>query len=184
MTYLLPSLRLWLASLLVCVIVYTALMLVLAQAVVPAKAGGSLIERDGLIIGSELIAQDFTSDGYFWPRPSAIDYDGMGAGGSNLSPTSADLTQRAEELIARHGAAPANPLPADLAAASGGGLDPHISLEAAMFQAERVAAARGLGADAVRAIIEREAYAPGGLLAKAPIVNVLALNLALDGLGG
>lgn len=183
MTYLLPSLRLWLASLLVCVIAYTALMLAFAQAVVPAKAGGSLIERDGQIVGSALIAQDFVSDRYFWPRPSAIDYDGMGAGGSNLSPTSADLKERAQQLIARHGATPANPLPADLAAASGGGLDPHISLDAASFQAARVANARGLDPIAVRSLIEREAVAPGGLFTGARIVNVLALNLALDAMG-
>jgi len=180
MSYFLPSLRFWLASLLVCVIAYTALMLALAQALVPAKASGSLVERGGEIIGSALIAQDFTSDRYFWPRPSAIDYDGMGAGASNLSPTSADLTERAQGLIARHGATPENPLPADLVAASGGGLDPHISFDAAMFQASRVAASRGLGTDEVRALIEQEAFTPGGIFTSGRIVNVLALNLALD----
>lgn len=181
MTYLLSSIRLWLVTLLVCVAGYCTVILGFAQAVVPFQANGSIIERDGRPVGSALIAQNFTSDRYFWPRPSAADYNGMGAAGSNLSPTSDKLAARAAETVARFGATEDKPLPADLAAASGGGLDPHISLAGALYQVERVAAARGMEDLEVRKLVEGLAMAPGGMLAPEPIVNVLALNLALDG---
>lgn len=179
MQYLLPSLRLWAVTLLVCVAGYTALVLGFAQSVVPDRANGSIIIAQGKPIGSALVAQDFTSPKYIWPRPSAADYNGMGAAGSNLSPTSPKLAARAAETVARYGAKPANPVPADLVAASGGGLDPHISLAGALYQAERVAQARGLPEASVRALIDRHAFAAGGAFAPDPIVNVLELNLAL-----
>ncbi|BBC73448.1 ATPase [Altererythrobacter sp. B11] len=180
MTYLIPSLRLWFATMLVCVALYTALIYGLAQGLAPWRANGSIIEVDGRAVGSELIAQDFTSPGYFWSRPSAADYNGMGAAGSNLSPTSEVLHARAAETVARYGATPANPIPADLVAASGGGLDPHISLAGALYQAERIAKARGLPVEQVRLLAREHAFAPGAALAPEPIVNVLQLNLALD----
>jgi len=180
MQYLLPSLRLWLVTMLVCVVGYTALVLGFAQGFTPARANGSLIEVDGRAIGSALVAQQFTTPGYFWPRPSAAGYYAMGAMGSNLSPTSEALTERAAETVARYGATSSAPLPADLVAASGGGLDPHISLAGALYQAPRVAAARGLQESAVRQLASDAAIAPGGVFAPDPIVNVLELNLALD----
>lgn len=180
MQYLLPSLRLWLATFLVCVVLYSGLILGFAQSLAPFRANGSIIEVGGKAVGSALIAQNFTSPRYFWPRPSAVDYNGMGAAGSNKSPTSPDLTERAAGTVAQYGASPANPVPADLVAASGGGLDPHISLAGALYQVPRIAAARGLSEEAVRALIERRAQAPGGILAPERIVNVLELNLALD----
>ena len=180
MNYLLPSLRLWLVTILVCVIGYAGLMLAFAQTVAPYQANGSIIEVNGQDVGSELIAQDFTSPRYFWPRPSAAGYNGMGAAGSNLSPTSDDLTARAAETIARYGATPDNPIPADLVAASGGGLDPHISLAGALYQVDRIAEARGLDPDLVRDLIEEQAVVPGAIFAPERIVNVLQLNLALD----
>lgn len=180
MTYLLPSIRLWLVTLLVCVVGYALLVFGFAQTFASYKANGSIIEVGGRVIGSELVAQNFTSPEYFWPRPSAVDYDGMGAGGSNLSPTSAELAARAAETVERYGATAANPIPADLVAASGGGLDPHISLAGALYQAPRIAAARGLEVAAVRKLAYDNAFAPGGILAPEPIVNVLRLNLALD----
>lgn len=180
MTYILPSIRLWLVTLLVCVAGYTALVLGFAQAVAPFKANGSIMQVDGRAVGSRLIAQKFTSDRYFWPRPSAPDYNAMGAAGSNLSPTSEKLKARAEETVARYGASKAKPLPADLVAASGGGLDPHISLAGALYQVARVAAVRGLEDAKVRKLAEDMAAAPGGVLAPDRIVNVLELNLALD----
>lgn len=180
MTYILPSIRLWLITFAVCVIGYAALVLGFAQAVTPYRANGSIFTVDGQAVGSELVAQNFTSDRYFWPRPSAVDYDGMGAGGSNLSPTSTDLADRAAGTVSRYGAGDDSPLPADLVAASGGGLDPHISLAGALYQADRVAAARGLAAEQVRQLVRGSAHAPGGMFAPAPIVNVLNLNLALD----
>lgn len=180
MNYLLPSLRLWIVTFLVCVIGYTALVLGFAQVVVPFQANGSIISADGRVVGSQLIAQDFTSPSYFWPRPSAVNYNGMGAGGSNKSPTSPELTERAQETIARYGATADNPIPADLVAASGGGLDPHISLEGALYQADRVANARGMTDSEVQRLIEAKAVSAAGSFAPERIVNVLELNLALD----
>jgi K+-transporting ATPase ATPase C chain len=113
-----------------------------------------------------------------------VDYNAAGAAGSNKSPTSPDLTKRAQEEIDRHGATAERPLPAELAAASGGGLDPHISEHAARYQASRVAAARGLPLAEVEKLIADHAFHTGGaLLTPERIVNVLELNLALDGLG-
>ena len=183
MTYLLPSLRLWLVTLLVCVAAYVAIVFGFAQAFAPWRANGSLVEIGGRVVGSDLVAQDFTSPRYFWPRPSAVDYDAMGAGGSNLSPTSPALAARAASTVARYGATADNPVPADLVAASGGGLDPHISLAGALYQADRVATARGLRPEQVRQLVDDAAAAPGGIFAPEPIVNVLQLNLALDRLG-
>ncbi len=180
MTYLLPSLRLWIATVIICVLGYCALVLGFAQVAAPFQADGSIIVQKGKPVGSRLIAQNFTQDRYFWPRPSAADYNGMGAMGSNLSPTSAKLAQRAAQTVSRYGASQAAPVPADLVAASGGGLDPHISLNGARYQARRVASARNLDVRAVDAAIDRLAFAPGGPLAPDRIVNVLELNLALD----
>lgn len=180
MTYLLPSLRLWLLTLFVCVVVYASLIFGLAQAFAPFRANGSIIEVGGRAVGSELVAQNFTEPRYFWPRPSAVNYDAMGAGGSNLSPTSQTLAERAAETVARYGATVDKPVPADLVAASGGGLDPHISLAGALYQADRVAAARGIDVAVVRRLVQNAAVAPGGVLAPEPVVNVLQLNLALD----
>lgn len=183
MNYILPSLRLWIVSFLVCVVGYTALMLAFAQTVAPYRANGSIIEVDGKAVGSELVAQKFISPRYFWPRPSAPDYNAMGAAGSNKSPTSPDLTARAQETIAAYGATAANPIPADLVAASGGGLDPHISLEGALYQAGRVAEARGLASAAVEDLVRSAAVSAAGPFAPEQIVNVLQLNLALDRMG-
>lgn len=181
---LVTSIRLTIATLLICVGGYTAVILGIARVVTPETAEGSLIVRDdGTIVGSRLIAQAFSEPRYFWPRPSAADYNASAAAGSNKSPTSTDLTERAQELVARYGATAQNPLPADLVAASGGGLDPHISEGAAMYQAARVAQARGLETPRVEAMIADRAFAPGGFLLADRIVNVLELNLALDALG-
>lgn len=179
-TYLLPSLRLWIVTLLVCALGYSALVYGFAQTVAPFQAEGSILMRDGKPVGSALIAQNFAQERYFWPRPSAADYNGVGAAGSNLSPTSDKLKQRASETVSRYAAADDNPLPADLVAASGGGLDPHISLAGARYQAARVAAARALPVADVETLIDRMAFAPGGPAAPDRIVNVLELNLALD----
>ena len=180
MTYFLPSLRLWIITLIVCVLGYCALVLGFAQVVAPFEANGSIVVENGKPVGSRLIAQNFTQDRYFWPRPSAADFNGMGAMGSNLSPTSDKLAQRASDTVSRYAATQDNPAPADLVAASGGGLDPHISLAGARYQASRVASAREMPASDVEAVINRLAFSPGGPLAPEPIVNVLELNLAMD----
>jgi len=183
MASLVASLRLVVATMLICVAGYVAAILGVAQ-LFPDTARGSLITAaDGKVIGSRLIAQNFTEPRYFWPRPSAAGkdgYDATAASGSNKSPTSDDLTKRAEPLIARYGATAESPLPAELAAASGSGLDPHISVAAASYQAARVAKARGIPASRVEALIARQAFAPGGFLTPDRLVDVLDLNLALD----
>jgi K+-transporting ATPase ATPase C chain len=183
MVPLIASLRTAVVTIAVCVVGYVAVVLGIGQLLTPATANGSLIvAADGTVVGSRLIAQSFTDARYFWPRPSAVDYNGAGAGGSNKSPTSTDLTERAQEIVARYGATADNPLPPELAAASGGGLDPHISEYAARYQIERVATARGLAASDLEALIEARAFASGGPLTPDRIVNVLELNLALDSL--
>ena len=166
------TLRLTLISIILCMFFYANGVLGFARTFAPEKATGSLITNEaGQIIGSRLIAQAFTSDRYFHPRPSACDYNGQGAVGSNLSPTNLELTTRAQAIIETIGATKERPIPADLVTASGSGLDPHITVEAARFQIPRIAAARNLTADAIT-----------GLLPHGPIVNVLELNLALDAL--
>ncbi len=182
MSDLLSGLRVTGATMAICVAGYTAVVLGLAHVITPATANGSLIINEhGEIIGSRLIAQAFTAPEYIWPRPSAVDYDAAGAGGSNLSPANPDLAERAARLIAAHGGATEErPIPADLVTASGAGLDPHISLDGALFQAPRVAKARGVAPSAVAGYIRRLAYAPGGSLTDGRIVNVLELNLMLD----
>lgn len=181
MKSLIASIRLVIVTLLICVAGYTALILGLAQIVTPHTAEGSLIkDQSGKIIGSRLIAQSFTNASYFWPRPSAVSYNAAGAGGSNKSPTSTNLTERAQQLIEQYGASVEKPLPAELAAASGGGLDPHITEHAALYQVERVAKARGLPPAQVEALIKRQTFAPGGALTPDRLVNVLELNLSLD----
>lgn len=178
---LLASIRIAAATMLICVAGYATAVWAVAQAIAPDTANGSLvIGRDGTIVGSRQVAQAFTRPEYFWPRPSAVDYDGAGAGGSNWSPTSGDLAERGREMAARHGATPDNPLPADLAAASGAGLDPHISEAGALYQVARVAVARGLDQARIEGLIRRAAFSPGGFLTRDRIVNVLELNLALD----
>lgn len=176
-------LRIVAITLAACVVAYTAVVLGIARALVPESANGSLITNaNGEVVGSRLIAQAFDEPAYFWPRPSAVGYDGSASGGSNLSPTSERLTERARALAARYGATPENALPPELATASGSGLDPHISESAARYQLPRIVAARGLPEDDVEALIERCAFAPGGYLTSGRLVNVLELNLALDSL--
>jgi K+-transporting ATPase ATPase C chain len=155
----------------------------IGQALFPNAANGSPIVRDGQVVGSALIGQSFTRDDYFWGRPSAAGggYDARASSGSNLGPTSQALADRIQAEAQRYGV-PASEIPIDLLTTSGSGLDPHISPDAAYFQAARVAVARGLSIDAVRRLIETNTQAPlAGILGE-PRVNVLQLNLALDDL--
>jgi K+-transporting ATPase ATPase C chain len=175
------SIRLVVATMLICVAGYAFVIWAIGQILTPYTAQGSLIAgADGKTVGSRLIAQKFVKPEYFWPRPSAVDYNASAAAGSNKSPTSEDLTKRAEEIIPLYGATAENPLPPELAAASGAGLDPHISERAALYQAKRVAEARALPLADVETIIRQHVFAPGGFLTPDRLVNVLELNLALD----
>lgn len=155
----------------------------IGQALFPAAAQGSLVERDGQVIGSRWVAQPFADARYFSPRPSAVDWQPMSAGGSNQARTNPELRQRIESARAavaqREGVDPAQ-VPSDLVTQSGGGFDPHISLAAARIQVARVARARGVDPRSVEQVLDRVAEGPQlGVLGQ-PRVNVLALNLALD----
>jgi K+-transporting ATPase ATPase C chain len=167
-------------------LIYPLLVTGLAQAVFPWQANGSIIERNGQVVGSELIGQPFDAPGYFWSRLSATGpyaYNAAASSGSNLGPTNPALVDAVQARIdALHTADPGNtqPIPVDLVTASGSGLDPHISLAAALYQSARVARARGLSEEQVRSLIDEHTKGRFfGFLGEAR-VNVLELNLALD----
>jgi K+-transporting ATPase ATPase C chain len=184
MQNILCSVRLVIVSIVVCCILYTAVVWAVGAVLVPDKAEGSLIhDASGEVIGSRQIAQKFTRPEYFWPRPSAVDYNAAATGGSNKSPLNPELTTRATGIIEQLKPEPGKLVPADLLAASGSGMDPHITRDAAVFQAPRIAAARQLSLQQVQQSIDAFAYSPDGLGLAASderIVNVLELNLALD----
>lgn len=174
---------------------YPLAMTAIAGAIFPKQAQGSLIEQDGKVIGSSLIGQEFKDDKYFRGRPSATSapdpadstktvsapYNAANSGGSNLGPTSKALNDRIKEELQKLKAEnPVAAVPVDLVTASGSGLDPDISPEAALFQVSRVAKARNMPEDQVRQVVTASSQGRlAGLLGE-PRVNVLALNLALD----
>ena len=182
-----PALVILVALTLVTGVAYPLLVTGVAQAVFPYQAQGSLISKDGKLVGSALIGQSFDDPKYFWGRPSATSpfpYNAASSSGSNLSPTNPDLVKAVQARVeALRAADPGNtaPVPVDLVTASGSGLDPHISPAAALYQVSRVAKARKLDPERVRQLVAQHTEGRWlGLLGE-PRVNVLALNLALDG---
>ena len=194
-----PAIVLVVALTLITGLIYPLVMPGIAGAIFPRQAQGSLIEQDGKVIGSSLIGQEFTSDRYFHGRPSATvapdpndstktvpaPYNAASSGGSNLGPTNKALVERVQgdvEKLKQEN--PSLPVPIDLVTTSGGGLDPHISPEAALFQVPRVAKARNMPEDRLRGLVNEHIEGRTlGLLGE-PRVNVLALNLALDRVAG
>lgn len=198
LNHLRPALVLLGAFTLLTGVAYPFAMTGVAQVVFPTQANGSLVEQDGKVIGSSIMGQSFTSDRYFQSRPSAtvgpdpadssktvpVPYNAANSGGSNYGPTSKALIERVQaDVEARKAQNPSQPVPMDLVTTSASGLDPHLSPEAALFQVDRVAKARGLQPQQVRDLVERSVeQRTFGLLGE-PRVNVLALNVALDKLG-
>ncbi|MBE3590626.1 MAG: potassium-transporting ATPase subunit KdpC [Firmicutes bacterium] len=169
--------------------VYPIVVTTLAQALFPQQAEGSLVVRQGEIVGSKLIGQPFSDPRYFWPRPSAtpgVPYNSLSSAASNLGPTNRRLIQEVGLRAASWRAADPDtpsPVPADLVTASASGLDPHISVQGALYQARRVARARGLPEEVVRDLVLRHVESRALGLFGEPRVNVLLLNLQLDRLG-
>jgi potassium-transporting ATPase KdpC subunit len=193
-----PALVMVIALALITGLVYPLVITGIAQVLFPGEAAGSLIERDGIVVGSALIGQQFEGDGYFHGRLSATTapdpkdpsknipapYNAGNSGGSNLGPTNRALIDRVSADVDKRKAENADmAVPIDLVTTSGSGLDPDISPQAALFQVPRVARARNLSEDRLRQLVtENTEGRLAGLLGE-PHVNVLALNLALDRIG-
>jgi K+-transporting ATPase ATPase C chain len=167
-------------------VLYPGFVTLIGQVVWPEKSAGSLVYQNDQIKGSALIAQKFSKDRYFWPRPSASDYSALPSAASNLGPSSKALLEavnaRRQKLLSAH-QAPLSLVPEELLTASGSGLDPHLSKKAALFQCARIARARGLdqtGRKRLEDMVKEAEEQPFFALLGTPVINVFLLNLAMD----
>jgi len=176
MKVILQSLRIYIVLTLLTGIIYPLAMTGVAQLFFPRQANGSRIIEQGKLVGSELLGQKFENPKYFWSRPSSADFATVPSGASNKGPTSADLKKTIDERRAKFG----NDAPVDLLTASGSGVDPHISPEAAHLQIARVADARKMSIQQISSLVDQTIEAPQFGFLGEPRVNVLRLNKALD----
>ncbi|MBB3211415.1 K+-transporting ATPase ATPase C chain [Herbaspirillum sp. Sphag1AN] len=185
-TYLRPALSLFILMSVLLGLVYPAVVTLIGQAAFPQQANGSLIKRGDVVLGSELIGQNFTLPKYFWGRISAagnFPYNGLASGGSNfgvLNPALGDAAKGRADALVEADPEHKKDIPVDLLTASASGLDPHISPAAAEYQVARIAKERGLSQDKVRSLVKAQTEGPQWGLFGESTVNVLKLNLALD----
>lgn len=186
-TQLIISIKIFAVFTVLCGVIYPLLITGIAQSVFPGKANGSMIVVDNKVVGNELIGQKFDSASYFQPRPSAVDYNPLPSGGSNLGPTSEKLKEqvlaRTEQWTKSNPAASAEKIPSEMLFASASGLDPHISPKAALLQVERIASVRNFNTEQKQQLVKLVSdltEKPQFSLLGESRVNVLKLNLALD----
>ncbi len=183
-TYLAPALRLTAVMLVLCSGIYTLIVWGFAGVAGPQGGEAELVSRDGKLVGAANVGQLFTSDGYFHGRPSAIDYNAAGSSGSNKGPSNPDhlatVQARIDTFLVHNPGVAKSEIPSELVTASGSGLDPHLSVQAARVQAKRIAAARGMGEAEVLKLIDDNTNGPLMGLFGTTTINVLELNLALD----
>lgn len=181
--YLLPSIKLTVVLILICSVLYPLLIAGIAK-LAPGKGDGETIQKNGKIIGYANIGQQFTQDRYFHGRPSAVNYNAAGSGGSNKGPSNPDylktVQERIDTFLAHNPGISVNEIPSELVTASGSGLDPHISPASAMVQVKRVATARGLPEKTITALVKKHTEGPLFNLFGTSTINVLQLNIALD----
>ena len=181
--YLLPSLKLTLVMIILCSVLYPLLIAAISKAA-PGKGDGEKVKLNGRVVGYANIGQKFTEDRYFWGRPSAVDYNAAGSGGSNKGPSNPDylkiVEQRIDSFLVHNPAVKKNEIPAEMVTASGSGLDPDISPNSARIQIKRIAAVRNISEEKIEELVQVNTEKPlAGILGPKKI-NVLKLNVALD----
>ncbi len=179
----LPAIRLTLVCMVFFMGIYSLLILAGAQ-LAPGKGKGETVTANNRVVGWKLLGQKFTEDKYFWSRPSAVDYNAAGSGGSNKGPSNPDYLQqvrdRIDSFLVHNAGIKKEEIPSDLVTASGAGLDPHISVQGAYVQVKRVAATRNIPVEKINALVEKSIEDPLAGLFGTKKVNVLQLNIELD----